>query len=670
MTVLRSEPYVIPASTLGPENPVPTLREPDPDARPFLDDKIPPEDQKNIGGQTTQRVLPYKMQDSYEYDMTMRSFDSLVLENEYLKAVFLPEMGGRLASLYHKPSDTELLEPVRQVRLANFALRNAWFACGVEWNTAHMGHHPLTCSPIFAARLCGGDGEPVLRMYAWERMKGFPYSIDFHLPPESRFLFAQVRLCNVHNHEIPMYWWTNIGVTEAPGRRVLVPADTAIHNLTNGEHGFALTDVPAFDGYDLTYTTNIPCAKEFFFRVPENRRRWIASLDEQGRGLVQTSTSMLKGRKLFAFGTGQGGERWQEFLLGSNKAYKEIQAGLTVTQLESIPMPAGAEWMWTEAFGLIDADPRRVHGDDWSCAGMCVETRLAELLPEDHLDDLNKSFSITTHQRPDEVIFHGDGWGALERRLHKTMKQIDPIPSEFVFEESTLGADQQQWLALIEQGALPDRDALSPPGSYMIDGQWRVLLEKSISHGHGNSWVSWLHLGIMWHEALDPRKAREAWQKSNEIEPNAWALQNLAVLAQRDGQWDKASELLQRAWEIGPALLSVAVDYVAALQHLNAYSRLAEFLDNLPKSIKHHERMLMAAGKLALETGNMEKAEWILDHDFVSIREGETVLTDLWFALQARKVSFEENLPCDDQLLERVRRECVPPKKIDFRMLA
>ncbi|MFN8450418.1 MAG: DUF5107 domain-containing protein [Anaerolineae bacterium] len=54
--------------------------------------------------------------------------------------------------------------------------------------------------------------------------------------------------------------------------------------------------------------------------------------DGDGKGLVQVSTDPLRGRKLFLWGTGSGGARWQEWLGGEGQSYLEIQAGLAPTQ--------------------------------------------------------------------------------------------------------------------------------------------------------------------------------------------------------------------------------------------------------------------------------------------------------------------------------------------------
>ncbi|NED09129.1 DUF5107 domain-containing protein, partial [Streptomyces sp. SID6648] len=65
--------------------------------------------------------------------------------------------------------------------------------------------------------------------------------------------------------------------------------------------------VPEHEGVDRTYPTRSTYAADYFYEVPDGRRRWIAALDGNGQGLVQTSTDVLRGRKLFVWGTGPGG---------------------------------------------------------------------------------------------------------------------------------------------------------------------------------------------------------------------------------------------------------------------------------------------------------------------------------------------------------------------------
>lgn len=54
-------------------------------------------------------MLPYTQQDSYDRNRVLRTFKAIILENEHLKATFIPELGGRLWSLWDKDSARELL---------------------------------------------------------------------------------------------------------------------------------------------------------------------------------------------------------------------------------------------------------------------------------------------------------------------------------------------------------------------------------------------------------------------------------------------------------------------------------------------------------------------------------------------------------------------------------
>ena len=170
LTEVRIEPYEIPAADLGPENPLPKFRMGrmgQRGRRIKIDDSIPPEDRRYLGWRTSFRVLPYRLQDGYNRDKRPRAFQAAVIENEFLKATVLPEIGGRLVSLFHKPTGRELLERNPVFQPANLGLRNAWFSGGIEWNAGQPGHHYLTCSPVFAARVEGVQGEPALRIYEW-----------------------------------------------------------------------------------------------------------------------------------------------------------------------------------------------------------------------------------------------------------------------------------------------------------------------------------------------------------------------------------------------------------------------------------------------------------------------------------------------------------------------
>lgn len=661
MTELRREAYIIPSADLGAENPLPAFRNPNEDVSiDFEANNVPPEDRLGMGCQNGFRALPYKIQDGYNRRRIPREFASFVLENEYLKVTVLPEAGGKVASIFHKPLRRELVfhNPVFQP--ANLAIRNAWTAGGVEWNISQLGHTFLTCSPLHAAKVTGLNGEPVLRLYAWERVKCFPYCIDLHLPDGSPFLYAHISFVNPHDYEIPMYWWTNIGAPEYDGGRVISPADKAYK-------GTALRDCPVIDGIDQSYATRVNMSYDLFFKIPQESRRWVALVDKDGRGMVHTSTDMLKSRKQFAWGMSAGGRQWNEYLSVPGMHYLEIQAGLAPTQMHTMTMPAGAHWNWTEAFGYIEVEAEKAHSTDWRRAYNETQQILDEMLPRDSVDDFHSYARKVAAKAPDDVLYHGLGWGALECMRASADGRICVISDATPFSEDEISAEQEPWFSLLKEGRFPRIDPCEEPGSFMIQDEWRNRLIKSIEWIDGDNWLAWYHLGVIKLETGDESGAEDAWQRSVRLSRNAWSLRNLAIVAKRRGEMEKYVELMESAWDTGPKIPALAIELGNALVESDKWGVLQSTLADLPDDVKTHERIRLLNTRVAVRSNDLELAEKLLDWEFATIKEGETILTDLWYDLQTRKLSAKLHVEVTPALIDQVKREYKPPALIDFR---
>ena len=664
---LRTENWTMPAADLGPENPLPSLRV-EKEVHAVEDESsMPAEMLKSMAWGHPPNILPYTAQDGYSRQRQPRDFRVAVLENEFLRATFLLELGGRLWSLVHKPSGRELLEVNPVFQPANLAIRNAWFSGGVEWNIGIIGHCPFTCSPLFAARVERPDGAPVLRLYEWERIRQVPFQIDAYLPDRSPVLFVRIRVINPHHREIPMYWWSNMAVPETPDTRIVVPANSTYRFNYSG---LDVVPVPQVERTDITYPTHIDRAFDFFFHIPDGHRPWITALDGEGRGLIQVSTERLKGRKLFVWGMGVGGRHWQEFLSEPGQAYIEIQAGLPRTQMEYLTMPAKAEWSWLEAYGLLEANPAAVHRSDWTLARQSVEDALEQLIPRVALDAEFEHGAESADRPPVELLQRGSGWGALER-LRREASDEPPFCSEsLIFDGESLGAEQAPWVDLLRHGALSAPGPNVEPRGLMVQTEWHKLLEDAVSAGRGANWLAWLHLGVMRHYAGDRDGARHAWEQSLEQAKTPWAMRNLAVLAWEEERLDDAAELYVIAWRMQPSLLPLAVECGRTLIDAGRPHEWLDLLAELPKSVRSVGRIRLLEGQAALAVGDFDAVERIFAEKPVvnDLREGELSLSHLWFEYHERRLSAAENVPIDDALRARVRREFPLPNEFDFRM--
>ena len=134
-TKLKNGKVVIPTSKLGIEDFLPNLQSHSAIHEKIAwDETLEPSDYHYFGYGRVDNILPYTIQDNYNRIKQDVAYRTIVLENNILRATFLPELGGRLWSIYHKRSKRELLYCNPVIQLGNLALRNAWFSGGVEWN--------------------------------------------------------------------------------------------------------------------------------------------------------------------------------------------------------------------------------------------------------------------------------------------------------------------------------------------------------------------------------------------------------------------------------------------------------------------------------------------------------------------------------------------------------
>ncbi|WP_214106644.1 DUF5107 domain-containing protein [Acrocarpospora catenulata] len=666
MTSVFVSSRIVEAAPVGRENPLPPLL-PLRDFHAGLDAAIADAEMaENLVYGHAGSLLPYTLQDGYGRDRAPQPVKTAVVENEVLRAEFLLDFGGRLWSLVHKPSGRELLHCNPILQPANLGLRNAWFAGGIEWNIGTIGHSPLTCAPLHAAVVERPDGTPMLRMWEFERLRELVFQIDAWLPADASALLVHVRVVNPNTTDTPLYWWSNIAVPQTPGTRVIVPADHAYHFGYDGTLRYV--GVPERGGVDDTYPGRVDTAADLFYDIPDGSRRFIAALDDDGFGIVQTSTDGQRGRKLFRWGTSTGGTNWQDWLSGHAHPYLEIQAGLARTQLEHLRMPPGAVWSWIEAYGACTAEKAAVHGRDWAAAIRSVADTLADMVPRAALDAELAGAQEWAVTPPARHLHRGSGWGALARRMRERDGDTSLDLSGTPFDDSTIGRDQNSWLSLLTTGAMATPAPSLPPSSYTVGASWRDLLERHIAT-EGGTWFTWLHLGVNRYHAEDLPGAREAWERSVQAVPNAWALRNLAVLDQLADDHATAADRMHRAHRLAPRLRPLTVEALVALLAADRPADALALIDRLDLDDRRHGRIRLLECRAALDLGDLRRAKILLDTGIVvdDLREGEEIFDTLWWTYHEKRAAAGRGV-LDPAARVRIRREHPLPCRYDYRM--
>lgn len=567
-------------------------------------------------------VYPYRQYNGYKRQLSEKEIQTAILENDYLKAVFLPEYGGRLWQLWDKKAGRNLLYTNDVLRFSNLAVRNAWFSGGVEWNIGIIGHSPLTTEPLYTAETEMENGIPVLRMYEYERIRAVSYQMDFWLEADSPCLNCRMRIVNESNEVIPMYWWSNIAVEEYEGGRIIVPAEEA---FTYADGTVTKVSLPVVNGVDITEYKKIGKSTDYFFDIPEKSPKYIANIDRTGYGLLHVSTARLKSRKLFSWGNNDASDHWQEFLTDQAGRYIEIQAGLGKTQYGCLPMAPHTAWEWMERYGavripqeiLAQNHPERAAGfTERLCLGQIrenMEQRLAETKP--------------MARREAGLVFAGSGYGALkpQGKLTEHLK--------FEVKEEAL----KNWKRFFETSVLHCPEPNESPDEFLIDERNAVFLKESLKTVNAENWYAHYHMGLGYYMGGKYKKAQKELKKSLLHEENPWAFHALSCTCLMRNKTGRAAEYIIKGMEMRRTDSSYLKEGFKILSLCGADQALCRFYETMDKEGQEISKIRFYYICSLHRLGKDKEAYELLERDgglvMEDIREGEDSVAQLWSEL-------------------------------------
>ena len=618
---VRATTLTVVGSLLGEPNPLPrfTPLRALPTSSP--EDDVPAAMRERMEYGRLTSPLPYAVYDGYDRADRRVELPAIELDNGVLRAVVLPTLGGRVWSLLDQRRGRELLFVNPRLRFANFGLTDAWFAGGIEWNLGSTGHTTLSNRPMHAGVVHSADGD-VLRLWEWERTRDLVLQVDLWLPAGSDRLLASGRVVNPDPEPKPLYYWTNVAVPETDDTRVLTTADHAWRTDYDGTLRRVAVPHPDDELVDVSYPGRAAHSADYFFDVAGRTGAHLVAVEPDGRGFSQTSTSGLTGRKLFQWGRGPGGRRWQEWLGGGR--YAEVQAGRCTTQLEHDRIDGHHAVAWTESFGAVDLDPDACIAEHSRAAAHARDAVLAAAPPELLRRRHNGWLAEVADTPVDETLSVGSGWGAVELRLRAGQARI---PAGLLFPDVDDDSRTARALVTADRAAL-DRTAEGPSIPPVSD-RWRDLLEEVDGHW----WVDYAR-AVNAHLRGDASAATHAYRDCLEVREHPAALRGLALLEADAGRYEAAADLHARATRTAHGARPFVTEELQLLLRAGQPAACLRLVGQQPPDVRRHGRTRLLEAQALLAAGSPTEAAAILDDLTVEdLAEGERVLGDLWQAL-------------------------------------
>ncbi len=275
-------------------------------------------------------VYPYVMQDFLSRQQTRRTYKTVILENEYLRVTFLPELGGKIYDVLDKTTGEPMFYVNHVVKPGLIAQCGAWTSGGVEWNTGPQGHTVSCMVPVRVEILPPEkDGSRGVAVGETERIYGTKWTVVVTLRPGRAFLEERIRIYNPTDTIRPYYFWNCTAVPNTPGFRFIYPMTLGCDH--SGETFFQW---PIDHGKDLTRGTNYLDASSIFAWYCD-QDFFGSYCDDLGRGLVSYANHFqVPGKKAWTWGQGGFGKMHQMDLTDSDGPYNEVQTGPLLTQAQ------------------------------------------------------------------------------------------------------------------------------------------------------------------------------------------------------------------------------------------------------------------------------------------------------------------------------------------------
>jgi tetratricopeptide (TPR) repeat protein len=286
-----------------------------------LPDPNPPFDLFNTG---RFHNYPYTLRHNLADHRVPRKWRTLNLENEYLKCIVLPDLGGHVYACIDKINGASMFYANPSIKYARVAYRGMWAALGIEFNFP-VSHNWMTVSPVDFAIKRERNGGGSIWVGNIDRVYGMQWRVQLTLHPGCAYLEQKTALYNRGNTRHRFYWWTNAAVEVWDDSRILYPME-----FTAG-HGFADIDTWPVNlaGVDLSIVGNQKYGPVSRFSYASREPYMAVYHPRTQSGVVHYSSPLdLPTKKIWSWGSDEDGLDWRAALSDNNSAYVEVQAGL------------------------------------------------------------------------------------------------------------------------------------------------------------------------------------------------------------------------------------------------------------------------------------------------------------------------------------------------------
>jgi tetratricopeptide (TPR) repeat protein len=279
-------------------------------------------------------VYPHAVIEKISDEKVDQTYQAVFLENQYIKVMILPELGGRIQMAFDKVKQRHFIYYNQVIKPALVGLTGPWISGGIEFNWPQH-HRPSTFEPLDFTIKENEDGSKTVWVNEVERMFRTKGMAGFTLYPDKAYIEIQGKLYNRTPFPQTFLWWANPAVKVNDDYQSIFPPD--VHAVF--DHG--KRDVSSFPiakgvyykvdyspGTDISRYKNIPVPTSYM--AVSSKYDFVGGYEhDTNGGLLHVADHHISpGKKQWTWGHGEFGQAWDRNLTDEDGPYIELMTGV------------------------------------------------------------------------------------------------------------------------------------------------------------------------------------------------------------------------------------------------------------------------------------------------------------------------------------------------------
>jgi tetratricopeptide (TPR) repeat protein len=312
--------------------------------------------EKRVYQGSSGRVYPLPVIDAVATEPRPQQWNALHIENEFLRLMVMPEIGGRIHVGLDKRTGYDFFYRQNVIKPALVGLAGPWISGGVEFNWPQH-HRPSTFMPVETSIERDPDGSVTIWCSDHDPMARMKGMHGICLRPGKAVVELRVRLYNRTQQTQTFLWWANVATRVHEHYRSFFPQDVrfaadhakraiteyplsqsvyyGIDYAERASKGVPQEEMPyqflpdgSYPPNDLSWYSNIPVPTSYM--IVGSRGDFFGGYDYAAEAgtVAYANHHISPGKKQWTWGNHNFGYAWDRNLTDADGPYVELMSGV------------------------------------------------------------------------------------------------------------------------------------------------------------------------------------------------------------------------------------------------------------------------------------------------------------------------------------------------------